>query len=165
MATYTIGRVGLRLRGEYDSTVTYSKLDVVTYGGSSYAAKQTVTGVSPTNTTYWQMMAGNVQDEYTDDEILTGKVWFDGKPIYRRTLQASVTAGYYGYTPDIPNVDIVVHIDGALITADKITRPLNWWHNEYFYVEAYRYGTESRITVYSKFDTGTAYVTVDYTKL
>lgn len=83
MATYTIGRVGLRLRGEYDSTVTYSKLDVVTYNGSSYVATTNSTGVLPTNTTKWQLMAQGEEASYIPGEYVTQKRWIDGKPIYR----------------------------------------------------------------------------------
>jgi len=50
MATYTIGQIGLRLRGDYNSSVTYSKLDVVSYNGCSYIASDQSTGVLPTNT-------------------------------------------------------------------------------------------------------------------
>ncbi len=58
MATYTLGRIGLRICGEYSATTSYEKLDSVTYNGSSYVAKQDVeAGIAPTNTTYWTLMA------------------------------------------------------------------------------------------------------------
>lgn len=44
-------------RGEYSSSATYVKLDVVSYNGSSYMAIKAVpTGTVPTNTTYWQLL-------------------------------------------------------------------------------------------------------------
>ena len=49
MATYALGKIGMNLRGTYDVSATYNKLDVVTYNGSSYAALQTCTGVPVTN--------------------------------------------------------------------------------------------------------------------
>lgn len=50
------GRVLMIPKGEYDATATYTMLDVVSYQGKSYVAKQTTTGNAPTNTTYWQLM-------------------------------------------------------------------------------------------------------------
>ena len=55
--TYELGRIGLNLRGEYNSETAYEKLDVVTYNGSSYAAKASCTGVLPTNTASWLLLA------------------------------------------------------------------------------------------------------------
>lgn len=51
------GRVLIIPRGEYDATTSYSPLDLVSYNGSSYIAKQNTTGNLPTNTTYWQLSA------------------------------------------------------------------------------------------------------------
>lgn len=45
-------------RGDYSSSATYAKLDIVSYNGSSYMAIKAVpTGTVPTNTTYWQLLA------------------------------------------------------------------------------------------------------------
>lgn len=57
MATVNLGRVGLVLRGEYDASTKYEKLDVVTYQGSSYIAKQATTGNAPTNESFWQLQS------------------------------------------------------------------------------------------------------------
>ena len=55
--TTNLGRVGLVLRGTYDAATTYSRMDVVTYQGSAYAATQATTGHAPTDAAYWQPMA------------------------------------------------------------------------------------------------------------
>lgn len=56
----TLGPVGLNPTGEYDETKQYEKLDVVTYQGSSYVAKQSVIGQLP-NTEYWEkLVSGGV---------------------------------------------------------------------------------------------------------
>ena len=55
--TITLGIVGMELKGEYDSTVSYEKLNVVTYQGSSYCAKGNTIGNLPTNTDYWDLIA------------------------------------------------------------------------------------------------------------
>ena len=52
------GRVLLLGKGEYNSATEYHILDVVSYHGSSYFAKQTTTNHLPTNTTYWQLLVG-----------------------------------------------------------------------------------------------------------
>ena len=51
------GRVLLMPKGDYNPATTYSMLDIVSYNGSSYIAKQSTTGNLPTNTTYWQLSA------------------------------------------------------------------------------------------------------------
>ena len=58
MATYNLGRFILNPRGNYSSSATYNKLDVVLYNGSSYICKSDgITNKVPTNTTYWHLLA------------------------------------------------------------------------------------------------------------
>lgn len=98
MATYALGKVGLKLCGNYDASATYNMLDVVTYGGSCYAALQSCTGVPVTNTEYWQMLCAGNAESYSTDEVCTGGIWVDGKPIYRKTVQFnSLTNGSNNY--------------------------------------------------------------------
>lgn len=70
-------------RGDYSSSATYAKLDVVSYNGSSYMAIKAVpTGTVPTNTTYWQLLAemptigdGSITtDKLADGAITTAKL-------------------------------------------------------------------------------------------
>ena len=58
MSTYNLGRIGLNIRGAYDSAATYEKLDMVRYHGGSYVAKEQCTGVLPTNTDSWELLVG-----------------------------------------------------------------------------------------------------------
>ena len=54
MAT-DLGKVGMRMRGDWDSSTAYEVLDAVSYLGSLYIAKENVPeNTTPTNTTYWQ---------------------------------------------------------------------------------------------------------------
>lgn len=55
--TNVLGTVAIKHCGEYDATMHYEKLNVVTYNGSSYCAKDSTIGNLPTNTTYWDLMA------------------------------------------------------------------------------------------------------------
>lgn len=54
MAT-DLGKVGMVMKGAYNSANTYEVLDSVSYQGGLYIAKREVpAGTAPTNTTYWQ---------------------------------------------------------------------------------------------------------------
>lgn len=60
-------------RGDYSSSATYAKLDVVSYNGSSYMAIKAVPmGTVPTNTTYWQLLAE--KPTIGDGSITTNKL-------------------------------------------------------------------------------------------
>ena len=63
------GRVLIKFRGNYDSTVSYSPLDAVFYPeeNSTYVCKQTSLGNLPTNTTYWQIMAKGLSSVDPED--------------------------------------------------------------------------------------------------
>lgn len=61
------GRVLLIPKGNYDSTATYTMLDMVVYNGSSYICKQECTGVVPTNTTYWMLNASGSAVAFLND--------------------------------------------------------------------------------------------------
>ena len=68
-------------RGEYSSSATYAKLDVVSYNGSSYMARKAVpTGTVPTNTTYWQVSAEKAtigEGSITTDMLANGSVTYE----------------------------------------------------------------------------------------
>lgn len=61
MATVNLGRVGLVLKGEWDSATAYTALDVVSHDGNAWAAKQNSTNVEPTtgNSDFWQLFSNN----------------------------------------------------------------------------------------------------------
>ena len=55
MAT-DIGKVGIVMKGAWNSSATYEVLDAVSYNNGTYIAKQDVpANTAPTNTTYWQV--------------------------------------------------------------------------------------------------------------
>ena len=49
---FTIGRVAILYKGEYDSTVTYSMLDCVSYNGSLYFCIKEAINKAPSNKEY-----------------------------------------------------------------------------------------------------------------
>ena len=82
--TYSLGRVGLRICGEYNAATTYSELDVVSYNGSSYVALDDCTNVLPTDTGKWSLIArGNPVTTIT----------------YMDTLPATGTMGQIVFVP------------------------------------------------------------------
>lgn len=56
---YNLGKVIIQVKGTYNATTVYTYLDMVYYQGSSYIAKQTTTGhtPSPVSNPYWQIVA------------------------------------------------------------------------------------------------------------
>lgn len=72
MASTITAKIAPLPRGDYSSSATYDKLDVVSYNGSSYMAIKAVpTGTVPTNTTYWQLLVDN---SVPDGAITTAKL-------------------------------------------------------------------------------------------
>lgn len=53
--------VSMRLLGAWSNATAYvnnsTYIDIVTYGGNTYACKTSNTGQTPTNTTYWTLIA------------------------------------------------------------------------------------------------------------
>ena len=47
MPTQSLGFVSLAPRGDWDANITYKRLDIVNYGGSSYIVLKALTGVTP----------------------------------------------------------------------------------------------------------------------
>ena len=120
--TYTLGRVGLNPRGAYSASATYEKLDVVNYEGSSYAALARVTGVLPTNTTNWTLLAQGTDAEspalpgYSTNEHLTGETWIDGKAIYRKNFYNTGTlnsGNIVNVAHGISNAESFIEVSGT----------------------------------------------------
>ena len=60
--TKNLGRVTVVPRGAYSAGAEYERLDVVSYGGSSWMALQNVTGVTPSAGQYWMQIAAKGSD-------------------------------------------------------------------------------------------------------
>lgn len=58
MMTATIGRVSPSHRGEYNASTNYTRLDIVSYSGSSYMVLKDVADVTPSVGANYQLMAG-----------------------------------------------------------------------------------------------------------
>lgn len=67
-----LGKVGLVNKGEYSSSASYTALDFVQYDGSTYVAKRSVSGVTPSNDgTNWQYMARGASLALENDLLAT----------------------------------------------------------------------------------------------
>jgi hypothetical protein len=60
MTEIQVGKVMLTFKGEYDSTKTYTRLDAVTYQGSSYVCLADTSSTPPSDS--WQLLAGKGAD-------------------------------------------------------------------------------------------------------
>lgn len=88
------GRVLLLFKGDYDANVTYSPMDVVIYGVSSYVCKVESTGNLPTNSTYWQIFAKGLSN-MSPEEIGIGYAIASGSGSAR-----TATLSGYNLTPN-----------------------------------------------------------------
>ena len=57
MSKTNLGKVSICPKGEYDSTVTYQPLDMVSYNGGSFIARTECAGIEPTAGEVWQEVA------------------------------------------------------------------------------------------------------------
>lgn len=70
MISEVLGTVAIVPKGEYNPETYYEYLNVVTYQGSSYAAKGPVHDILPTDTTYWQLLAQKADFSVISFEIV-----------------------------------------------------------------------------------------------
>ena len=91
--TNVLGTVAIKHCGEYDATMHYEKLNVVTYNGSSYCAKDNTIGNLPTNTTYWNLMAEKGEKGDKGDTPVKGTDYYTEADIdeLEGTLSSDVT--------------------------------------------------------------------------
>lgn len=64
MATINLGNIRFNWLGEYNSSTTYTKDDVVRFDGSSFIARKTVKGINPTKNEYWDLMIAGAEKPY-----------------------------------------------------------------------------------------------------
>lgn len=118
MAIYELGKIGLNLRGNYDASANYSKLDVVSYNGSSYVALESCAGVIPDSqdaTNKWMMLAQGAVDE-PHVEVLSFDV--DSKFDVRSD---------HPLAPTIRVANCVVELQGEMQPLDSITGGTAYW--------------------------------------
>ena len=107
--TYTLGKVSLTPRGSYSPDTTYEALDVVTYNGSGYIVLQSVTGVTPPNPTYYQVIAskGDTGDNGQSPTISVGTV-SSGSPASVTNVGTDVNAVFDFVLPTPQTTPMVI---------------------------------------------------------
>ncbi len=107
MAT-DLGKVGIVMKGAWSNSVTYEKLDAVTYNNALYIASQDVpAGTLPTNTTYWQLSASipaNISDYAKSATITAGGT----KTLTITTTTYSFFVYGSGWDPSVRSVGFLV---------------------------------------------------------
>ena len=104
-------------------------------------------------------LTGNI---YSTDEINTGKLWIDGKPIYRKTFTGSISSSIRTGLTGVSLVNaygLVVTSSGAFLILPSL-RVTNSNYSVGFYVS-------SDFIIYFEKGSGAsgeAYITLEYTK-
>lgn len=161
--TYTLGRVGMNLRGEYSSTTAYAPLDVVSYQGSSYAAKVNTTGTSPADTSKWMCLAQGAPDYFTSEQP-TGQNWIDGKAVYRRIVTGNIAAKATNTTlATLSNVGTVIQLRGVYVNSSGTTWAIPMYYSTTAYIRL-SVDANGNVVGYSNNSTGSMIVEVLYTK-
>ena len=146
--------------------------------GIAFGGVSTSDANNPKAEFYYPIVAYNGLDvvgatSYSTDEKATGGTWIDGKKLYQKTSQFTVsTNNSTDYNMPIANVDQVVKIDGFYrLTNSGVIRPLNWFYNDnqYTYTHYNVDTNNNRLVVtfravYSSDSSGTLYITATYTK-
>ena len=124
---YTIGKVAPTPRGAYVATTTYNPLDIVTYNGSSYWVLQSCTGITPTNATYYQLIAskGNAGTNGSAATVDAGSITmlaYGSNPTVTNAGTANAAVFNFGipYSPVSDNSVSTAKIVDASVTTNKI---------------------------------------------
>lgn len=72
------GRVAIVPKGKWLATLSYSKLDMVTYNSNAYVAYKDSVGIEPTNEEYWMLTIENVTAKDLAELQTNVKALFDG---------------------------------------------------------------------------------------
>jgi hypothetical protein len=109
------------LIGAYSSSRQYYAGDEVTYNGSTYRAIQDVKGVTPTNTTYWMVIAQRGSDGYNGSDGrdgVDGRDGTDGLPGALPTTRQWVSGTTY--VRNDKTVDYIMYRESPTATPE-------WW--------------------------------------
>jgi hypothetical protein len=101
MAATDLGKVGMVMKGAYNSANTYEALDAVSYNAGLYVAKQDVpANTVPTDTTYWQVAISAsdlIQPQDFTDSYQSGDTLYDRvKKIIKKVYESAYTKSAQG---------------------------------------------------------------------
>lgn len=92
-----LGIVAMEPMGEYDATVKYEKLNIVTFNGSTYCALKDTLGNEPTNENFWQLVAekGDKGDTYVlteeDKENIKNEITENANSGFNKNVEEKTT--------------------------------------------------------------------------
>jgi len=107
-------------------------------------------------------------DIYSTNEIKTNKVWIDGKPIYRKVQQLTITTNQQYHNHNIVNLDKVINVYGfcqAKSNSYKMTIPMtyvNWVIDVYDFTNTQFKTNVSQNQLNRGFEY--VYIIIEYTK-
>ena len=111
----------------------------------------------------------NQNNTYSTSETLTGKIWIDGKPIYRKVFEKEIakTTTSYTFSTNLSNVDkIWLNNNSFLISLNNFKKPLNAFESSSYYIRT-EINDSNQIAINhtaDNFYSGTAYIILEYTK-
>lgn len=144
MASTITAKIAPLPRGDYSSSATYDKLDIVSYNGSSYMAIKAVpTGTVPTNTTYWQLLA---EKPTIGDGSITTDMLADGAVTDAKLAQT----GIKGTTSDGAFMSLDNIVPYGFRTTDGGDSPAatNFWNTGLIWIGEGRNTLNANFTIY-----------------
>ena len=117
----TAGRILLMHKGEYQASVTYEMLDMVSYDGVTWVAKKTCIGITPSssNSEYWFAMVGVSSEDFESfkNEVLSS---------VESTISESISESEEATQVKINAVDSkVTTVDSRVTTVDGRVTTVN----------------------------------------
>ena len=93
MAKQLLGRVAMDFKGEFNSSSTYEKLDVVVYNGGSYCALKETKGNLPTNEEFFVLLVRKPVeglDYFTEDEKeeFVSRITDDANSLFNKNVES-----------------------------------------------------------------------------
>ena len=121
----TAGRILLMHKGEYQASVTYEMLDMVSYDGVTWVAKKTCIGITPSssNSEYWFAMVGVSSEDF---EAFKNEVLSSVESIISSSISESISESEEATQTKINAVDSrVTTVDSRVTTVDGRVTTVN----------------------------------------
>ena len=112
-------------------------------------------------------LKSSANDIYSTNETVIG-TWIDGKPLYRKSFNYTVTTGDSIIVADLSslNIDTVCYMYGTFKDGNSLIESIPFYlHSQYTIAPFYKLADKSlRLTVNISNLTGTGVVIIEYTK-
>ena len=119
MAIQKLGKVSIMVKGNYNSSENYEKLDLITFNGASYLCKKPCSGIEPipgADTEYWQPFGQSVVVASQDK---TGIVRPDGTSlVVKDSVTGRIGVGDAQYIPFENEIMAAGNVSDAFVELD-----------------------------------------------